>query len=109
MIQNFVFTAPLGDADPVAVQAKAETDIVRVARSHRYLLGYTVQAANGALRVMLRVSTTDRWKGSAAARRIAATVLRRLGLDWRVAVLESVEIERNARSLTGEQGRPSRV
>lgn len=105
MIQIFTFTVAMA-GDLELARRQIEEGLQRVAERHRTLRGLSVATDDDTLRVVMRVSSHDRWRGSADARRIVAVILRRAKLDWQGAMLESVQIERNGHSVTKDEGRP---
>lgn len=114
MIQLFQFTVPLGDRDPDETVAALREHVARLVRLNAVLRGMKATTEAGTLTLVLRCAGHNRWRISSDCRRIAASLLRRVRLDWRAAQLELVSTEPTARSLTKEQGRtvvprPSRV
>lgn len=107
MIQIFFFTAPVPQGmDGAAIVASMQASLERLTRLNPTLRGARITTAQGVLQLYLRCAGHDQWLISRAARRIAATMLRRSKVDYRTAVLEEVQTEQTARSLSKDDGRP---
>lgn len=107
MIQQFHYSVPLGDHDPEQTVAALHEHVARLVRLNPVLRGMKATIDDGTLTLVLRCAGHNRWKISGDCRRIAASLLRRVRLDWRAAQLQTVLTEPNGRSLTKEQGRSS--
>lgn len=105
MIQIFTITAPLGAADGDAVSATLQAAMNNLMRLHPTLREAAVRSSEGLLTMTLRVSARDRWATSRAARKIASSMLRRVGIPAAGAVLQLQLTPAGTHSLTREQGR----
>jgi hypothetical protein len=105
MIQTFTITAPLGQVDPDAATATLSASMARVTHLHPALRAATVQAAEGVLTLTLRVAGKTRWHGSGDARKIASSMLYRVGIPAAGAAMQLMEVAPSLNSLTKAQGR----
>lgn len=105
MIHILEITAPLGtiDGDAAVATLQAQTD--KVVAFYPALRDASVSASEGLLTMRLRVAGRSRWDISYKGRRIASSMLRRIGVDPGTGTLLVVEKMPSASELTKAQGR----
>jgi ribose 1,5-bisphosphokinase PhnN len=105
MIRVYEVTAALEGADEDAVTATLSAQLQRVADLYPALRSASVTAAEGVLRMRLRVSGRDQWATSRAARIVATSMLRRVKIDATSAAMQLVEVAASGRNLRKDAGR----
>jgi len=83
MIQTFTFHIPLGGRDPVRLLPQLRDVVAKLLKFQHVIRGFRAEVQDGMVRMFLRLAGHNRWNLQADARRIAALVLRRVGLLFR--------------------------
>lgn len=105
MIQTFTVTAPLGQVDADAAVATLDKSMARVTHLHPALRSASVTASEGVLTMVLRVAGRTRWHSSGDARKVASSMLHRVGIAAADASMVLTDVARTLNSLTKAQGR----
>lgn len=105
MIQTFTVTAPLGDTNPEAAIATLNEATDKLARLYPHFRSAATRASEGVLTLTIRVAAVDRWRCSAAARKIGTNMLIRVGIPVESGTIELVRTAPAATTLTKERGR----
>lgn len=104
MIQIFTVTAPV-DGDAAAAVSTLAAAADKLTRLYPGLREAAVEASEGVLTLILRVSARDRWATSRAARKIASNMLLRVKIPASAASMELTKTMPSLKALTKEQGR----
>lgn len=105
MIHILEITAPLAGTDGLAAESTLSTQMAKVIHFYPALLDAQAEAAEGSLTLRLRVKGRSRWDISYKARKIASSMLRRVGIDPATGTLVLVDMAPAATKLTKEEGR----
>lgn len=105
MIQIFTVTADLGTTDGPRAVAVLQEATDKLAQLYPALRGATVAADARVLTMTIRVAGRDRWSVSAAARKIATSMLHRVKIPAASAAIELAQTMPPGTTLTKEQGR----
>lgn len=105
MIQTFIVSAPLGQVDGDAAVSTLSTAMGRLTHLHPALRGAATQASEGVLTMTLRVAGRTRWHSSGDARKIASSMLHRVGIAASTATMQLQQTAPSLSYVTKEQQR----